>query len=100
MSHSDPHNYIIAYDIVDDQRRERIAKRLQAHGDRMQYSVFWVRTSPAKLVRLQSSFKALISQADDSVLICDLGSARASAPTRITVLGRSRSLTGDGALIV
>jgi CRISPR-associated protein Cas2 len=100
MTASDAHSYLVAYDIVNDRRRDRVAKRLQAYGDRLQYSVFWVRASPAKLIRLQASMVSLINQKEDSLLICDLGLASAGASGRITVLGRSRPLTDDGALVV
>jgi CRISPR-associated protein Cas2 len=36
----DRSHYIIAYDIRNDQRRRRVAKVLEGHGERVQYSVF------------------------------------------------------------
>ena len=100
MSGSDAHSYLIAYDIVDDRRRDRVAKHLQAYGDRLQYSVFWVRTSPAKIIRLQASLGSLVNQTEDSVLICDLGLGNVRASGRVTTIGRSRPLTTEGALVV
>lgn len=100
MSRGDAHHYLVAYDIVDDRRRDRVAKRLQASGDRLQYSVFWVRANPARLIRLQASLQSLINQAEDSVLICDLGPASTGSSGRLTCIGRSRSVSGENALIV
>lgn len=100
MSHADVHHYLVAYDIVDDRRRDRVAKRLQASGDRLQYSVFWVRANPARLIRLQASLDSLINHAEDSVLICDLGPATSGTSGRIISLGRTRPVTANEALVV
>jgi CRISPR-associated protein Cas2 len=100
MTSADAHNYLVAYDIVDTRRRDRVAKRLQAYGDRVQYSVFWVRANPAKLIRLQASVASVLNRQEDSLLICDLGPANASVSDRVTVLGRSWPSTEEGRFIV
>jgi CRISPR-associated protein Cas2 len=100
MSGSDVHSYLIAYDIVDDRRRDRVAKHLQTYGDRLQYSVFWVRASPAKVIRLRASLGSLINQREDSVLVCDLGLGNVTSSGRVTTIGRLRPLTAEGALVV
>ena len=37
--------YIVCYDIADDKRRKRVADLLDAHGDRIQESVFEISAS-------------------------------------------------------
>lgn len=90
---------LIAYDIVDDRRRDRVAVALQAHGERVQYSVFMVDGRPASFVRLRAGIAALIDPAVDTVMFCDLGS-REAASTTVTHIGARRRLTGDGASLI
>jgi CRISPR-associated protein Cas2 len=46
MSRNDVRRFLVAYDIPSDRRRERLAKCLERHGDRVQYSVFVIDASP------------------------------------------------------
>lgn len=100
MSESDARSYLIAYDVSDDRRRDHVAKFLGSYGDRIQYSVFWVRASPAKVLRLQARLGSLINQREDSVLICDLGLGAVRASGRVITIGQARSITTEGVLIV
>jgi CRISPR-associated protein Cas2 len=94
------HRVLIAYDIGNDGRRDRVAVTLQSHGDRVQYSVFVVDAKAADLVRLNATLQTLIDMTTDRVLFCDLGPA-SSARSRMIYLGRPPKLTGDSqALIV
>ena len=61
--------YIIAYDIVDNKRRLRIAKTLESWGYRIQESVFQLRLDAATLARVRSRLAALISDAEDVIHI-------------------------------
>ena len=93
-------DYVIAYDVVDDVRRIRVAKTLQSYGDRVQYSVFWVEASPAKLVRLRAALAQLVDAHQDSVLFCDLGLASDKRPGRFSYLGRARPVTPTEGIIL
>ncbi|MGL4174304.1 MAG: CRISPR-associated endonuclease Cas2 [Actinomycetota bacterium] len=93
------HRFVVAYDITNDFRRDRIAKVLESFGDRVQYSVFLVDAKPAKLIRLEGALRRLMDLTVDSVMICDLGSIATEA-TRLNFIGRERSYTGDGPLIL
>jgi CRISPR-associated protein Cas2 len=94
------HRYLICYDVVSDQRRERLATVLQTYGDRIQYSVFLVDAKPAKLVRLRAQMRQVIDPASDSILICSLGPLTDGGIRRIEFIGRERPITGHSALIV
>lgn len=100
MTRDAARRYLIAYDIVDDPRRLRVAKKLASFGDRVQYSVFIVDARPAKLVRLRASLMRLIDLNADSVLVCDLGPLTSDIADRFDVLGRQRSLTGSDVIII
>jgi len=92
---------IVAYDIVDDRRRDRVAVALQEHGERIQFSVFVVDGRPASFVRLRAALAVLIDLDVDTIMFCDLGPRDTAAERAITHLGTPRRLTGDeDALIV
>jgi len=100
MSMDSVHRFLIAYDISDDPRRVRIAKTLQAYGDRIQYSVFIVDTKPAKLIRLRADLQQIIDTRLDSVLICSLGPLAHGGARRIEYVGRKRPIMEQEPLIV
>lgn len=97
---NDTHRYLVAYDVPCDRRRARLAKVLSAYGDRIQYSVFVVDAARSKLVRLRDDVKKVIEQAEDSVLLCDLGLLSTVDDRIFSTIGRSRPLTGVEALVV
>jgi CRISPR-associated protein Cas2 len=45
--------YLVSYDIVDDRRRNKLAKILQGYGNRVQYSVFECRLSKSQAKELE-----------------------------------------------
>ena len=53
---------VVTYDIVDDQRRERVASELANFGERVQYSVFECHLTPAQVQDLQQRLDRLIAQ--------------------------------------
>src|SRR5690625_5031302 len=73
MSSESRRMYVVAYDISDDSRRARVAKALESHGARLQYSVFTVLARPAKLIRLRDQLEALVIRSEDSIALFDLG---------------------------
>ncbi len=92
---------LVAYDIADDRRRDRVAVALQEHGERVQYSVFFVDGRPATFVRLYAQLSGLIDASTDRVMFCDLGARDSAARRAIRHIGSRRRLTGDeDALIV
>jgi CRISPR-associated protein Cas2 len=82
MTRNDARRFLIAYDIADDRRRDRLAKCLERHGDRVQYSVFVVDASPARMACLKNEVSTIIVGGQDSALFCDLGSAVVRRPAR------------------
>lgn len=86
---------LVAYDIVDDRRRDRVAVALQEHGERVQYSVFMVDGRPASFVRLRSRLLALIEPSLDTVMFCDLGPRDGPGRRAVSHIGARRRLTGD-----
>ncbi len=57
---------VIAYDIAEDRRRQKVARLLADHGGtRIQFSVFELELSPDRLRDLQLRLAALIRPARD-----------------------------------
>jgi len=61
--------YLISYDIPDDKRRLRVARALQACGERVQYSVFECLLKEKDFKALRQSLKKLIREQEDSLRI-------------------------------
>lgn len=99
MSRDDARRTIVCYDISHDRRRSKLAKTLQRYGDRLQYSVFVVDCSPAKLLRLKDEIKNIIDKVEDSVLYCDLG-LLSKVETRFTYEGKQNDITDNDFLII
>lgn len=60
---------LISYDIPDDKRRAKLAKRLLNYGDRVQYSVFECNLTDKQLRQLRNEIAKVIKEAEDSVRI-------------------------------
>ncbi|MFH1749163.1 MAG: CRISPR-associated endonuclease Cas2 [Planctomycetota bacterium] len=66
--------YVVCYDVRNDKRRAKIARLLDDHGNRVQYSVFELPVKPADLDLLLSRLEGLIDPTTDSVYcypLCD-----------------------------
>ncbi|WP_434739329.1 CRISPR-associated endonuclease Cas2 [Micromonospora sp. SH-82] len=100
MSLEDVRRFLVAYDITDDMRRTKVAKKLESYGDRVQYSVFIVDARPAKLLRLRTQLGDIIDQNTDSILFCDLGTLRENLRRSLDVVGCSRDITDHGPAIL
>lgn len=58
---------VVAYDIVDDRRRERLHRLLEGYGDPVQYSVFECRLGPKEVEKLRRAVRRTIRRAVDQV---------------------------------
>lgn len=58
---------IICFDISNDQRRRQVAKLLEDHGTRVQYSIFECHLEPAELNSLKQKLIAEIDQYEDHI---------------------------------
>ena len=80
---------VVTYDIVDDQRRERVASELANFGERVQYSVFECNLKPREIDDLRKRLKKLIIEEEDSIRFYFLG---AEDVKRILRLGDPRTV--------
>jgi CRISPR-associated protein Cas2 len=58
---------VLAYDISDDKRRERLRKTLLRFGTPVQYSVFECDLSPRQLQRMRKAVLEVIELPEDNV---------------------------------
>lgn len=90
-------NMVIAYDIRDDRRREKIRKLLKDYGVPVQYSVFECSLRKEDVLRLRYKLDKLINNSEDSVIIyrqCP------RCTGRVDRLGANIDPFGDGIYII
>lgn len=91
------HRYLVAYDIREPRRLRQICKLMEAHGERMQYSVFISDLTQTELIRMRARSEELMELSEDSVAIVDLGNVD---DARFTFVGRHHPLPERGSQIV
>lgn len=96
----DPRRYLVAYDITQDSRRYRLAKKLQSYGSRAQFSVFLVDLAPGRAVRMIGELERIIDAGEDSVMVCDLGLVGSVDSKRFRYLGSVKEHPEEGPLVV
>lgn len=63
---------VVAYDIVDDRRRQRVAKILEGYGERVNLSVFECELKERQFEGLQKKVNQLIDREEDRVRYYEL----------------------------
>jgi CRISPR-associated protein Cas2 len=53
--------YVIAYDVTNDKRRNRVVKLLKKYGRRSNYSVFECMITDAQLEKIRKSMQSIIN---------------------------------------
>jgi CRISPR-associated protein Cas2 len=76
-------NWLIAYDITNPRRLQRIHRRLREHAVPVQYSVFAARCSAAKLGDIRALLATLIDKREDDVRFYPI-----PEPAQLFVFGR------------
>ena len=88
---------VIAYDIVCDRRRQRLAKLLSGYGERVNFSVFECDLKPRQFDRLQQRIAKSINPDEDRVRFYELC---LDCLKRVQVQGRTSTLFRDKSLVV
>lgn len=63
------HRYVVAYDVPDNRRRNRAARHLEAHAERLQKSVFEAVIDPVDMDRCLATLKAILDAGEDSLAV-------------------------------
>jgi CRISPR-associated protein Cas2 len=85
----DRRHYLVTYDISDDKRRTQVFDALHGYGDHAQYSVFVCQLNPRELAEMRACLQPLINEAEDQVMILDLGKVQWDQSLQIETLGRA-----------
>lgn len=89
--------YVVVYDVVEDKRRNKVAKTMEAIGERVQKSVFEVYLTPTELEKLLKRMGKLIRESEDAVRVYDLCAA---CRGKVHSLGVGRLTEPPGLVIV
>ncbi|ODS32310.1 MAG: hypothetical protein SCARUB_02558 [Candidatus Scalindua rubra] len=66
---------VVAYDIKDDKRRNRVAKTMKDYGTRVQYSVFECNLEDKILEKMKNRLSSVIDTEEDNIRIYKLCNA-------------------------
>jgi CRISPR-associated protein Cas2 len=92
--------YLVTYDIRDDKRLRKVFKTMRNWGDHLQYSVFECQLNDTDLSRLKGELKQIINNAQDQVLLIDLGPASGRGERVIEALGQPYTNVDSPCVIV
>jgi len=83
----DEHLFIVTYDIADARRWRAVFRLMHGYGEWLQLSVFQCRLSCARYTELRGRLQQAISNAEDRVMVIDIGIAENCEP-RVQTLGK------------
>lgn len=89
--------YVLAYDIVDDRRRQKIARLCEAVAERVQGSVFEGYFTEVELEKLLKQLKRVYKEQEDSLRVYYLC---ADCREKAAAHGRGRLTAAPGLVIV
>ena len=89
--------YVLAYDMTSDKRRARIAKLMEAIGERVQGSVFEAYLTHPELEKLLRRVGKVVDGKEDSLRIYTL--CEACRP-KTTMIGQSKMTPPPGVTII
>lgn len=92
--------YLVAYDIREPKRLQRVHSAMKEFGYPLQYSVFVCDLDVGEKLRLRLVLGDLIHQGQDSVALVDLGETRARSTRRFEFMGVAPTLPQHGAHII
>lgn len=61
--------YLVSYDVRDPKRLRKAAKKLEGHGERMQFSVFRVWLTSREMQRLRWELTEILASEDDVMFV-------------------------------
>ena len=94
------HHYLVTYDIAEAKRLRRVFKTMKGFGAHLQFSVFQCDLPDIDLIRMKAALTDIIHQAEDQVLIIDLGPTESHPIKRMEFIGMKAEWEERGARIV
>jgi CRISPR-associated protein Cas2 len=93
------HLYVVTYDISSPRRWRRVFRIMEGYGDWLQLSVFQCRLGKVRVVELEAKLADAMNQAEDHVLLLDLGPLEGVTP-KVRSLGKAFRPVAKEAVIV
>jgi CRISPR-associated protein Cas2 len=93
------HLYIVTYDISSPRRWRRVFRIMEGYGDWLQLSVFQCRLGNVRALELEAKLAEVMNQAEDHVLLLDLGPMEGVTP-KVKSLGKVFRAVARQAVIV
>jgi CRISPR-associated protein Cas2 len=87
--------HVLAYDVVCDRRRRKVAKIAESYGQRVNDSVFECDLAPKARVRLLARLSRAIESDEDAVRLYPIGEAQVK---QVATLGRMPDVVGHKAV--
>jgi CRISPR-associated protein Cas2 len=63
------HWYLVSYDVRDEKRLRCVARKLEGHGTRVQYSVFRCLLTPRSMERMRWELSKILMPEDDLLIV-------------------------------
>ena len=93
------HLYVVTYDISHPRRWRRVFRIMEGYGDWLQLSVLQCRMGKIRALELEAKLAEAMNQAEDHVLLLDLGPMEGVTP-KVTSLGKAFRPVARQAVIV
>lgn len=81
--------YLVAYDVADDKRRNKVFRVLADNGDHLQFSIFLCELNDREFIAMKAAATEVLHMREDQLLIVDVGLAEADQDERIESIGRA-----------
>ena len=92
--------YLVTYDVSEEKRLRQMFQTLRGYGDPLQYSVFSCDLSAVERVKMLEAVGRVMNQAEDRVMIADLGPVQGRARRCIEWMGRSTRIEDRRCVVV
>lgn len=80
---------IIAYDVTEDRRRNKIHSLLKGYGYSLQYSIFRCELTTTERLKLRQELWDLLDLKEDRILLLDLGPRTGRLEERMETWGKN-----------
>ena len=91
--------YLVAYDIGDDDRRMAVYKRMLDEGERIQFSVFICECTATERIRLEADLSPMIHHDEDQIILLDLGPNRMHLEKALRCIGKNWNPPGRNQIV-
>ncbi len=88
--------YLVGYDIRNPNRLRRTHETVKSYGYSLQYSVFLCDLTKSEKIGMKEALREIINSNVDSIVIIDLGPARARGTECFEFMGTREALPRDG----